>query len=210
MFLIVTIGVILLFGILTFILLSKSKKYSNHRLLRKFFDFCKRQKQQIFFNAIIRYSLQSYLDLAVASLIGVRVSENRTKSKLATAVFLMVYVLMLPILYLGFLFKNYDSLESPAMVQKFGTLYSNCRKRWSAVTYNVEYLSRRFLFAIITVTTGLESGSIALALVVTLSVLHSVYLIQVRPFYAWDRKIDLVGEVLLLYCFFGLMFCSTK
>ena len=82
--------------------------------------------------------------------------------------------------------------------------------RWSAVTYNVEYLMRRLLFAIITVTAGLECASVALILVVTLSVLHSVYLIQVRPFYAWDRKIDLVGEVLLLYCFFGMISCLIE
>ena len=95
--------VIVVLGILTFILVSKSKKYRGQRHLRNFFDFCKRQKQKIFFNAIIRYSLQSYLDLAVASLLGAKVTENRTKSKLVTTIFLLVYVLLLPMFYLEFL-----------------------------------------------------------------------------------------------------------
>lgn len=96
------------------------------------------------------------------------------------------------------------------MVQKYGTLYSNCPMRMTAVTYNVEYLLRRLLFAIITVSAGLHNGSITLILVVTLTVLHSVYLIHLRPFYAQDRWLDLAGEVLLLYGFFGMMICEIE
>jgi hypothetical protein len=48
------------------------------------------------------------LDLAVASLIVVAVKDNRTKSRLATSIFLLMIVLTLPALFFGFLYKKFD------------------------------------------------------------------------------------------------------
>jgi len=81
-------------------------------------------------------------------------------------------------------------------------------RSFPAVCYNVVFLVRRMIFAIITAFAGSVDGGLTIALVVIEFILYSFYLIAVKP---QDNKvanrIELISEVLLTYCFFGIMFC---
>jgi len=71
-------------------------------------------------------------------------------------------------------------------------------------------LVRRFIFAIITAFAGNLDGGLTVSLVVIEIFLFSFYLITVKPQETnLGNRVELISEVLLLYCFFGIMSCLT-
>lgn len=70
---------------------------------------------------------------------------------------------------------------------------------------------RRVLFAFVTIFAGAFSGAIALILNVYLSYLYISYLAGLRPHEnKKDDKLELISELLLLYCFFGIIFAEIE
>ena len=97
------------------------------------------------------------------------------------------------------------------MQEKFGTLYlGGTLKRFDAVLFNVEFLVRRALFAIVAVFIGTRTVGLTIICIIVLGTLHSVYLLTTRPHTLWERRLELFGESLLLYCFFGVLLCEME
>jgi VIT1/CCC1 family predicted Fe2+/Mn2+ transporter len=68
------------------------------------------------------------------------------------------------------------------------------------------------LFAFVTVFVGVGyyTGAIALILNVILSTLYLCYLVGLRPHESKrDGALEFISEMLLLYCFFGMMLAET-
>ena len=102
-------------------------------------------------------------------------------------------------------------MHQEGMQEKFGTLYlGGTLRRFDAVIFNVEFLVRRALFAIVAVFIGTRTVGLTLICVVVLGTLHSVFMLTTRPHTLWQRRFELVGECLLLYCFFGVMLCELE
>jgi hypothetical protein len=83
-------------------------------------------------------------------------------------------------------------------------------KSFPAVCYNVILLARRMIFALITAFVGSFDGGLTVSLVVIEVILFSFYLIAVKPHDTKaGNRIELMSEVFLTYCFFGMMFCLS-
>jgi len=83
-------------------------------------------------------------------------------------------------------------------------------KSYPAVFYNVVFLARRMIFALITAFAGSFDGGLTVSLVVIELVLFSIYLAAVKPQETRvGNRVELVSEVLLTYCFFGMMVCLS-
>ena len=122
---------------------------------------------------------------------------------------LLLMIAVTPVGYFILLRKKFNSLRSPDLKIKIGTLYESLNvKSFPAVCYNVVFLARRMIFAVITAFTGSLDGGLTVSLVVIEIILFSLYLVAVKP---QDTKagnrVELISEVFLTYCFFGMMFC---
>jgi len=132
-------------------------------------------------------------------------------NKVAFTAILFFLILLLPAMYFVLLKKNFPFMHQEKMQEKFGTLYlGGTLKRFAAVLFNVEFLVRRALFAIVTVFIGTRTVGLTLISIVVLGTLHSVFIITTRPHTLWKRRFELVGECLLQFCFFGVMLCELE
>jgi hypothetical protein len=143
---------------------------------------CQQIKQQIFWNAIIRYSLQSYLDFAITASLAVAIRTSTSKPKLGIYSCLLLLLAVAPAGYFLLLRKKFPQLKSQELRLKIGTLYQSINvKSFSAVCYNVAFLVRRLIFAVITAFAGRFDGGLTVALIVTELVFFSVYLVTIKP-----------------------------
>ena len=124
---------------------------------------------------------------------------------------LLLIIAVSPVGYFILLHKKFDSLKSPQMKIKIGTLYQSINlKSYPAVCYNVVFLARRMIFALITAFAGSFDGGLTVALVVIELILFSIYLAAIKPQETRvGNRIELMSEVLLTHCFFGMMVCLS-
>lgn len=94
---------------------------------------------------------------------------------------------------------------------KIGTLYQGIElKSYPAVCYNVVFLARRLIFALITAFAGSFDGGLTVTLVVIELIIFSIYLAAIKPQETRvGNRIELMSEVLLTHCFFGMMVCLS-
>jgi len=116
-----------------------------------------------------------------------------------------------PVIYFILLRKKFKSLRSPDLKVKIGTLYESLNvKSFHAVCYNVVLLARRMIFAVITAFAGSIDGGLTVSLVVIEIILFSLYLVVVKPQETKvGNRVELMSEIFLTYCFFGMMFCLS-
>jgi peptidoglycan/LPS O-acetylase OafA/YrhL len=70
------------------------------------------------------------------------------------------------------------------------------------------FFARRLIYAVITVFAGSLDGGLTVALVVAEMFMFSYYLAAVQPQDTrTGNRVELASEVLLTYCFFGMMVC---
>jgi hypothetical protein len=70
------------------------------------------------------------------------------------------------------------------------------------------FFARRLLYAVITVFAGSLDGGLTVALVVAEMFMFSLYLAVVKPQDTRaGNRVELMSEVMLTYCFFGIMVC---
>ena len=122
---------------------------------------------------------------------------------------MLFIIAVAPVGYFILLRKKFNSLRSPDLKIKIGTLYESLNvKSFPAVCYNVVLLTRRMIFAVITAFAGSLDGGLTVALVVVEIILFSLYLVAVKPQETKaGNQVELISEVFLTYCFFGMMFC---
>lgn len=134
------------------------------------------------------------------------------KQALTLGSVITVFMLVIPSFFFYLIHSRFDHLQDKDKLNKYGTLWDGMRnKHYDAVLYNIVFMIRRFLFAIITVFVGSYDGSFALVLNVGLSIAYSIYLIHVKPKNSLRaHRLEVISETLMLYCFFGFMFCEAE
>jgi len=122
---------------------------------------------------------------------------------------LLFIVTFAPVGYLILLHKKFKDLRKLDLKIKIGSLYQGLNlKSYPAVCYNVVFFARRIIFALITAFAGKFDGGLTITLVVIEFIIFSIYLTAVKPQETRvGNRVELASEVLLTYCFFGMMVC---
>jgi len=101
-------------------------KYRNYKV----FKFYMQLKNKIFWNMIIRTSLQSYLKTVMSTWASLKVMQWSSAKYIFTslaAILVAVILIVIPVVYVYVLRKNFIRLEILSVREKYGSLYSNKR-----------------------------------------------------------------------------------
>ena len=162
---------------LSMILLGKyNKKLSE--TMRKCVE---KIKSKLIWNAFIRCSLQSYLQIGFISIPNISYTKSRGIFKTAFARVNLIIVLALPVLYGILLLFLRESMKQEKIKAKIGSLFLGIRNftKWQAL-YSVVFLLRRFVFVCILVNHE-RTPAIIIQLVIALNIVFAIYLSEVRP-----------------------------
>ena len=120
----------------------------NYKVYRRF----RILQSSIFYNAILRYELQSCLKLAFASCTTLTSLDwsNLTKQaiiSIASSSTILLVIIMSPLIFRGVLMRKMNDLKRPSMVKRIGSLYLGIRDsdKWS-LAYSQVFMVRRILF----------------------------------------------------------------
>jgi len=86
---------------------------------------CQYVKNRLMYNSVIRGLLEAYFLMSLSALYQVRNATFKGEGlfNFVLAVLTLLYLLILPCFSLWFLFRNFKTLETPRMLNRFGTLY---------------------------------------------------------------------------------------
>jgi hypothetical protein len=180
---------------------------------------CSSVVQNVFWNGVIRFGIQTYLDLAVVSLLLTTLfnqgdpvfgSQMEPSSRLLTGFAAAALFATIPILLFRFLWTRFRWLDDQA--SRYGTLWSGLKSNhFDAVIYHVVFMVRRYLFALISVFAGSYDGGLALLLNVSLSIVYCLYVTHTRPHDSTKYyRLELTIETLLLFSFYGFLACEIE
>ena len=116
-------------------------------------------KTKIFWNVLIRFSLQSFLKIMMGACLTLSLLEWADSGEVQQGIVSIVVIVafaLLPIIYVYMMYRKFDDLWMPSVKDRIGTIYSNMNteKVW-ALAYTVVFLARRSLFVLLTFTLAL-------------------------------------------------------
>ena len=85
-------------------------------------------KTKIFWNTLIRFSLQSFLKLMMGACLTLSLLEWADSGEVQQGIIsivMIVTLVLLPILYSYAMYRKFDDLWLPSVKDKIGTIYSN-------------------------------------------------------------------------------------
>ena len=104
-------------------------------------------KAKLFWNAFIRYSLESYLKWAFVSLTVLSSIQNRSLIEKVAVIICISILSTLPFIYLTILFRKREMLTQEAQKAKIGSLFLGIRHfSIFQASYSVIFLLRRLAF----------------------------------------------------------------
>ena len=113
-------------------------------------------KTKIFWNALIRFSLQSFLKLMMGACLTLSLLKWGDTGEIqqgVISIFLIVTLGLLPFIYVYVMYRKFDDLRMPSVRDRFGTIYNNMNpKKVSALAYVTVFIARRSLFVLLTFT----------------------------------------------------------
>lgn len=106
----------------------------------------------LFFNVILRFLLEGYLEFAIDALINVEggnlvYDDITTGLSSVLAIIMTVVLILLPFIMWYILKKNFHRLREEAIEGKFGSIYEGLRHKPGSIYYNCYFVARRFGFA---------------------------------------------------------------
>lgn len=192
---------VLIINILLLILLSQN--------CPKFRHFIDKIRNIIFFNPILRFSLQSYLKFCEVSFLYFydpmaiidEEDSDKTTTTLATSIVILLYITFLPIFILFFLRVNHQKLKLEEFNSRYGSLYLSIdRSQKNSIFLNVIFLIRR-LGLVITVTFLRNTPSFQMIYLWLTSIATIIYLIKVQPMEDQSlNNFEMVSESCVLLC----------
>ena len=109
-------------------------------------------KGKLMWSAVLRWSTQTYLAMAIGVFTSVRAFSKATLITKITAPFQLIYLLIWPSLIFLILYKNRQQLNLPQTKASIGTLYMQFdTSKQSCLHFTALFLYRRLLFAIVIV-----------------------------------------------------------
>lgn len=147
----IAVGIAMLVGVVLLVLLIKFivKKYPK---LQPAYDFI---SAKLFFNSIIRVALETYLKLAISTMIAIKelkFEDSESKLNSVLSIGTLIFLLACPIFSYSFLRVNKHRLEYFPFKKRVVSLYLNVdTKREGAVLLGTYFILRRLTFALIVV-----------------------------------------------------------
>ena len=136
-------------------------------------------KAKIFWNMILRFVLQSYLKNSMAVLFAIYVISFREDKSIingSISLVLLIVLIALPIAFAVILHRNRDRLDTEPMRAKIGSLYLGVHARTPFQRlYSSVFLSRRLLYAILTVVC-INNPNILIHVFLATNILYVVYM----------------------------------
>ena len=199
--------IILIFVLVLF--LSKNCVYRDYRLYKAYMTI----RQRIFWNAFIRYALQSELKLLISACSVVMLEASKDLPDIMNMVFpimMLFFLLLCPLLFLRVMMKYRKELGKPSVKDRIGTLYLGLRpERDYVVSYSMVFILRRIIFVIITFALFNYPG-IQIQVFIYTSLLYIIYISHVYfhdPM--WSRDLEMVNEsIFLLVCYHIVIFVN--
>lgn len=149
--------------------------YSNY----KCFAIYQGIKQKVFYNAFIRFAIQSSLKLQIGACLTLVVLDWSETDQLGQGMFAIVLILSfvaIPILFSYIMWKNRENLNMLSMRNTIGTLYPGIDTESDfALSYTIVFLARRSLFCIFTFAMY-EIPGIQVQVFIYSSVIYTIYL----------------------------------
>ena len=128
-------------------------------LQTKYRSYFLKLKDKIIWNSIIRYTITSYLNYAIISVINVRDIFNVLDPfKSIFKMFLAIAVTVYPFSLLTFLQQNLEWLKSKNAMKKYSSAYSGIKITSSTICYITIFLYRRLFIAILIFLNNKGSG----------------------------------------------------
>jgi len=109
-------------------------------------------KNKIFYNAFIRFSLQSFLKFMIAACTTLSLLDWASGLQQGVISILMIVVLLLlPCLYVAVMYKQFVHLDLPSVKARIGSLYLNMNpEKVTSLAYSIFFLLRRSFFVFLT------------------------------------------------------------
>lgn len=113
-------------------------------------------KTKIFWNTLIRFTLQSFLKLMMGACLTLSLLQWANGGEVQqgiTSIVMIVALVLLPFIYVYVMYRKFDDLAMPSVKDRIGTIYNNMNpgKVW-ALAYATVFLGRRSLFVLLTFT----------------------------------------------------------
>lgn len=106
----------------------------------------------IFFNTILRFLMECYLELSISSMVQVRSINWNNESNtfaIAFAIFIFVLIIAYPFFTIIFLTRNFKKLEDHAFEQTYGSLFENIKVKFQMnIYFSFLFLFRRLIFCL--------------------------------------------------------------
>lgn len=175
------------------------KRLSN--TFKKLYDSV---KNKIFYNVILRTSIQSYFDTAISTWLAFQVFYGSPSFStnilitLATIIYMVIYPW-----FTKYIVKRYgEDIRLPKVDKSIGTLYLNQDKYKlkSCQEYHMWFMYRRFLFTMAIVFISKEYVIIQIGFCASLSLIVTSYLIQTQPMTKQHHNFLAVYNELTVYC----------
>lgn len=143
------IGVVILLVILI-LFCFRVCAYSKYSV----FSCYMRLKNKVFYNMLIRFSLQSYLKTFVASCTTINLivwSDSQSMNQGASSIAIVTVLVLLPFIYVYVMCKNSVHLALWSKKERIGSLYVNMNEeKGIALAYSIIFLFRRCFFVFVT------------------------------------------------------------
>ena len=177
----IIIGFIFLLALLLLCCL-KPLIYCDYRIYRIY----RLMKQKIFYNALIRYALQSALKFEMAAFGTIYVSstistEGGFDSNSIASWVIIAFFGLLPLFFGLVMYRKGDDLCYLSVKNQIGSMYSGCKTNSvSALMYSIIFLYRRMTFVIVTYYLRFNTSLQVIFLVIS-NMIYLCYLIDVKP-----------------------------
>lgn len=194
-------------GVLFFIQICVLSKYSHYKLYMSI-------KQRIFYNAFIRYILQSYLKLEIATSTALFYAQWDKSLKYyiigVTSLVGVVLLVLMPVLFYYILYKQKDKLQVHSVKSKIGSLYLGMRTdKYSQLFYLVVFLLRRSLFVGLTWFLY-DFPSLQVHLFIYSSLLYIITINHLDHFEeSFQCKVELTNETLFIVICYHLVYFTN-
>ncbi|CDW85193.1 UNKNOWN [Stylonychia lemnae] len=122
---------------------------------------------------------------------------------------IMILIFLFPMLILLLMVTNYDHLQDPDLISKYGSFYEQIRtERLSSTLYVFSFIVRRFLFCF-TIVLLRDHPIYQIYILMYSSLFILVYVINYMPFKSkFDNYIEILNEFSVLASFYVMM-CYT-
>lgn len=170
-------------------------------------------KKRVFFNLYLRFGLEAYLELALASMLRFKNFNLDDRSAIFHSVFclaMIVVIFALLAFSLFFLQVRFKDLAKKESKERYGALYLEIKTRErTALLHSFMFKLRRIIYATIVINWQ-DRNYFQIQTVIFKCSCFMIYTGYVRPFEsAMNNNLELINECLVIMCSYSLIMFSS-